>query len=54
LHLHHLTLHLYLLCGAWCATHMQALFLRHVSADTLLVGHGLENDLRALKVLHGR
>ncbi len=25
-----------------------------MTADTLLVGHGLENDLRALKLLHGR
>ena len=25
-----------------------------LTADTLLVGHSLENDLRALKLLHGR
>jgi len=33
---------------------VQALFLRHVCAETVVVGHGLENDLRALRVLHGR
>ncbi|KAL6763962.1 ribonuclease H-like domain-containing protein, partial [Haematococcus lacustris] len=33
---------------------VQAMFLQHVHAETLLVGHGLENDLRALKVIHAR
>uniref|UniRef100_A0A7S3QVQ8 Exonuclease domain-containing protein n=1 Tax=Dunaliella tertiolecta TaxID=3047 RepID=A0A7S3QVQ8_DUNTE len=33
---------------------IQALFLRVVDAETLVVGHGLDNDLRALKVLHAR
>ena len=33
---------------------MQARFLEHVAAETLLVGHALENDLRVLKVTHGR
>jgi DNA polymerase III epsilon subunit-like protein len=30
----------------------QAAVLAHLSADTLLVGHGLENDLRALRIAH--
>ncbi|XP_033607545.1 uncharacterized protein LOC111865033 [Cryptotermes secundus] len=25
-----------------------------INADTILVGHGLENDLRALRIIHGR
>ncbi len=29
-------------------------FLSHVSAETLLVGHALENDLRALRTCHAR
>ena len=33
---------------------MQTRFRNHVSAETLLVGHALENDLRVLKMLHGR
>ena len=32
----------------------QRLFQEHVSAETLLVGHALENDLGALKVVHTR
>jgi hypothetical protein len=32
----------------------QVAFLRLVSAETVLVGHGLENDLRALKITHTR
>ena len=32
----------------------QARFLEHVAAETLLVGHALENDLKVLMVLHGR
>jgi len=31
---------------------VQATILAHCSADTLLVGHGLENDLRALRIAH--
>lgn len=31
---------------------MQARFLELVPAEALLVGHALQNDLRALKVLH--
>ncbi|XP_064459195.1 exonuclease GOR-like isoform X1 [Ornithodoros turicata] len=31
---------------------VQAVLLRLFSASTVLVGHGLENDLRALKLLH--
>ena len=27
--------------------------LGFINADTILVGHGLENDLRALKIIHG-
>ena len=34
--------------------HPQERFLALVSAETLLVGHALENDLRVLYVLHGR
>ena len=33
---------------------LQERFLTLVGADTLLVGHALENDLRVLRVLHGR
>lgn len=33
---------------------MQTRFRNHVSAETLLVGHALENDLRVLKMLHDR
>ena len=33
---------------------VQQAFCRHVKAETLLVGHGLENDLAALKILHSR
>ena len=33
---------------------LQERFLGLVSAETLLVGHALENDLRVLRVLHGR
>ena len=36
------------------AAPLQARFLEHVSAETLLVGHALENDLRVLKVHHQR
>jgi DNA polymerase III epsilon subunit-like protein len=32
----------------------QLAFMRIVSADTILVGHSLENDLRALKMIHNR
>jgi RNA exonuclease 1 len=32
----------------------QVAFLRLVSSETVLVGHGLENDLRALQVTHAR
>lgn len=39
------------LCGCGAA---QELFKSHVCADTLLVGHALDNDLRVLRVLHGR
>ena len=31
---------------------VQARLLAHLAADTLLVGHGLENDLRALRIVH--
>lgn len=31
---------------------VQASLLSHCAADTLLVGHGLENDLRALRMVH--
>jgi len=31
---------------------VQALLLTHLAADTLLVGHGLENDLKALRIVH--
>ncbi|GAX82434.1 hypothetical protein CEUSTIGMA_g9862.t1 [Chlamydomonas eustigma] len=34
--------------------HVQERFFQHVSSETLLVGHSLENDLRALKVVHSR
>jgi hypothetical protein len=33
---------------------VQAWLLANVTSETLLVGHALENDLRALKVLHSR
>ena len=33
---------------------VQAWLLANASSDTLLVGHALENDLRALQVLHSR
>ena len=33
---------------------VQQTFLTHVTAETLLVGHGLENDLGALKIMHAR
>ena len=33
---------------------VQQIFLTHVTAETLLVGHGLENDLAALKIMHAR
>lgn len=33
---------------------LKDLFLSHVSSETYLVGHGLENDLRAIKILHSR
>lgn len=33
---------------------VQAWLLANVSSETLLVGHALENDLRALQVLHSR
>lgn len=33
---------------------VQSDLLALVDADTILVGHGLENDLRALRLLHGR
>lgn len=33
---------------------LQKAFCRHVKAETLLVGHGLENDLAALKITHAR
>ena len=36
------------------ADNPQGQFLGLVSAETLLVGHALENDLRVLRVLHGR
>lgn len=32
----------------------QAQFLKHVTAETLLVGHALENDLAAMKIVHAR
>lgn len=32
----------------------QAMFLHHVSADTILVGHSLDNDVRAIKVIHSK
>lgn len=32
----------------------QLAFMRIVSADTILVGHSLENDLRALKIIHNK
>eukprot|EP00803_Ostreobium_quekettii_P005621 evm.model.scf_2414.1 EVM.evm.TU.scf_2414.1 scf_2414:2576-15092(+) len=32
----------------------QDLFLRHVSEDTIVVGHSLENDLKAIKILHSK
>ena len=32
----------------------QALFMQHVSAETLLVGHSLDNDLLALRIVHAR
>lgn len=34
--------------------HIQALFLKHVPAEAILVGHSIENDLQALKILHHR
>lgn len=30
------------------------MFQREVDAETLVVGHGLDNDLRALKIVHPR
>ena len=33
---------------------IQQAFCQHVKAETLLVGHGLENDLAALKITHAR
>jgi RNA exonuclease 1 len=33
---------------------VQTSFLQLVTAETILVGHALENDLRALKVVHMR
>ncbi|KAK9835492.1 hypothetical protein WJX74_001422 [Apatococcus lobatus] len=33
---------------------IQRMFCQHVQAETLLVGHGLENDLAALKMTHAR
>ena len=33
---------------------VQAWLLSHASSETLLVGHALENDLKALLVLHSR
>lgn len=30
----------------------RARVLQHITADTLLVGHSLENDLHALKMVH--
>ncbi len=45
-------------CGGgpkWCVDSFpQEQFLALVSAETLLVGHALENDLRVLRCLHGR
>uniref|UniRef100_K3X9M9 Exonuclease domain-containing protein n=1 Tax=Globisporangium ultimum (strain ATCC 200006 / CBS 805.95 / DAOM BR144) TaxID=431595 RepID=K3X9M9_GLOUD len=32
----------------------QELFLKHVPAEAILVGHSIENDLQALKILHHR
>ena len=32
---------------------VQTDLLGFINADTILVGHGLENDLRALKIIHG-
>ena len=32
----------------------QLAFMRIVNADTILVGHSLENDLRALKIIHNK
>jgi hypothetical protein len=34
--------------------HHQELLLQHISAETLLVGHALENDLQALRLLHAK
>lgn len=31
---------------------LQSLFCQHVSSKTILVGHSLENDLDALKIVH--
>jgi hypothetical protein len=33
---------------------VQRLVLQHVKPDTILVGHALENDLKALRVSHGQ
>jgi RNA exonuclease 1 len=33
---------------------VQQLFLQHVPAEAILVGHSIENDLLALRVLHRR
>lgn len=33
---------------------VQQLFLQHVPAEAVLVGHSIENDLLALRVLHRR
>lgn len=33
---------------------IQKLFLKHVPAEAILVGHSIENDLLALKILHHR
>ena len=45
----------YMRCRKCCRRPVpQERFLGLVSAETLLVGHALENDLRVLRVLHGR
>jgi hypothetical protein len=33
---------------------LQELLLQHISGETLLVGHALENDLQALRLLHAK
>ncbi|XP_051558841.1 RNA exonuclease 1 homolog [Myxocyprinus asiaticus] len=35
-----------------CLRDVQAVLLSFINADTILIGHGLENDLAALKIIH--